>query len=246
MFQFESLTSRSSYDLKERMANPSTTSSSNNAVSFFFLRFGGGGLWAFSLIDISSSSPLSSSCFLACIRWARSRRLLRLIRCCFMSGSIVSRHVSRPTRNKLRPVARESASHLGGETENVTNPSIITLAYAYEERANSAQKRTQRETNNYYYGRTTDFATLHEERTPGDEFATNASTTEITGHLRTRLLFCYYLSQRGGSIGSSETRTRRNRIVFDVAVYSDDLEKKTPVERNRRRLWRTKPITDRR
>lgn len=93
------------------MANPSTTSSSNIAVSFFFLRFGGGGLCAFSLADNSSSSPLSSSCLFACMRWALSRRLLRLIRCCFISVSILSRHVSRSTRNKLRPVVRRSAGH---------------------------------------------------------------------------------------------------------------------------------------
>lgn len=101
------------------MANPSTTSSSNRAASFFFLRFGGGGLCAFSLTDISSSSPLSSSCFLACIRWARSRRLLRLIRCCFISVSMISRHVNRLAYNKLQPVTNQKAWHR--EWEKKTN-----------------------------------------------------------------------------------------------------------------------------
>lgn len=118
-YELRSLTSRSSYDLKERIANPSTTSSSNKVVSFFFLRFGGGGLCAFSFADSSSSSPLSSSCFLACIRWARSRRLLRLIRCCLISVSMLSRHVSRPAHNKLGPVESRSAGHRERNTNNI-------------------------------------------------------------------------------------------------------------------------------
>lgn len=120
------LTSRSSYDLNDRMANPSTTSSSNKEVSFFFLRLGGGGLCTFSFADSSSSSPLSSSCFLACIRWARSRRLLRLIRCCFISTSMVSRNVSRPAHNKLEPVTHWPAGHRG-EKHSRARASLITL-----------------------------------------------------------------------------------------------------------------------
>lgn len=79
------LTSRSSYDLKPRIANPSTMSSSTSGSLDFFLRFGG--RWGFSRTGDSSSALSPSFALLslwACMRWALFRLRFR----CFTSLSI--------------------------------------------------------------------------------------------------------------------------------------------------------------